>query len=67
MPAKQGQFSLQGFVGAEYWIHVSVIGKELKAKPVKVEVKKINEPLKIVMPLPRKSQTMRQARDMWRL
>ena len=65
----QGRFSLQAFVGAQYWLHVSVntlglhIGgvksplwdkgvTELKAQPIRIEVKKANEPLKIVVPLP---------------
>lgn len=65
---KQGRFSLQGFGGAEYWLHVSVRttgmktadGKELwdsgthwlKAKPIRIEVGKSKGPLKIVVPLP---------------
>lgn len=63
-----GQFYLQAFVGAEYWVHASVgtwkmksnSGKSLwdsgiqtlYAKPVKVTVGKINQPLRIVIPLP---------------
>ena len=65
---EQGRFSLQGFVGAEYWLLASVNtygmktadGKdlwgsgvqELKAQPVKVTVGKTNGPLRIVIPLP---------------
>jgi hypothetical protein len=65
---KKGQFSLQAFVGAEYWVYASIgtrgmktssgkdladTGvKELKAQPVKVSVGKTNKPLRIVIPLP---------------
>lgn len=65
---EQGRFSVQGFVGAEYWVHASVTtpdiktatGKslwdsgvrDLKAKPVKVTVGTTNESLRIVIPIP---------------
>jgi hypothetical protein len=65
---EQGRFTLQGFVGAEYWVLASTNtygmktadGKdlsdsgvqELKAQPVKVSVGKTNETLRIVIPLP---------------
>jgi len=65
---EQGRFSLQGFVGAEYWLLASVNtygmktadGKdlwgsgvqELKAQPVQVTLGKTNERLRIVIPLP---------------
>jgi hypothetical protein len=64
----EGRFYLQGFEGAEYWLHTligtlrmeSSFGRELhnkgiewlKAQPVKVTVGKTNEPLRIVIPLP---------------
>jgi hypothetical protein len=66
--SKDGHFSLQGFEGAEYWIHASVptrgmkdtSGKdlrdkgmeELRAKPVKVTVGKVNGLIKLVIQLP---------------
>lgn len=65
---KQGRFSLQGFEGAEYWLHASVRtrglrttdGKELwdtgpqwlRAQPVRVKVGRPGEPLRIVVLLP---------------
>ncbi len=65
---EQGRFSLQGFVGAEYWVlaFVSTQGmktadgkdlwdsgvRDLKAQPVRVTVGKVNEPLRIVISLP---------------
>jgi hypothetical protein len=65
---EEGQFSLQGFVGAEYWVLASVNtfgiktaeGKDLwnsgvrdlKAKPLKVTVGRTNERLRIVIPFP---------------
>jgi len=65
---EKGHFSLQGFEGAEYWVHASVntsrmktsSGKDLwdtgthdlNAKPINVNVSKTNEPLRIVIPLP---------------
>jgi hypothetical protein len=65
---KEGRFSLQSFVGAEYWVYASArtlgmktrsgkdledIGvQQLKAQPVKVSVGKTNKPLRIVIPLP---------------
>jgi hypothetical protein len=67
-PAKDGRFSLQGFGGAEYWVHASVFtsgmkdssGKnlrdkgidKLRAKPVKVTVGKVNTPISLVIQLP---------------
>lgn len=63
-----GHFYLEGFEGAEYWVHGSVgtIGmkdssgkdlfdrgiQKLKAKPVKVTVGKVNTPLRLVIQLP---------------
>lgn len=65
---KQGRFSLQGFAGAEYWLHASVRtsgmktndGRDLwdsgtqwlRAKPIRIEAGKSKEPLRIVVPLP---------------
>jgi hypothetical protein len=65
---EEGRFSLQGFVGVEYWLHVSVgtygmktaSGKDLgdsgvrslRARPVKVTTGKVIEPLRIVIPMP---------------
>ncbi len=65
---KEGRFSLQSFVGAEYWVHALVRTRGmktrsnkdledtgvqwLKAQPIKVTVGRTNQPLRIVMPLP---------------
>ncbi|MBV9924620.1 MAG: hypothetical protein JOZ96_06215 [Acidobacteria bacterium] len=65
---EQGRFSLQGFVGAEYWVSASVNtfgmktadGKdlwdsgvrELNSRPLKVTVGKVNEPLRLVIQPP---------------
>lgn len=65
---RQGRFSLQGFAGAVYWLHASVgtLGMKtadggdlwdsgthwLRARPIKIEVGKSKEPLRIVVPLP---------------
>lgn len=65
----QGRFSLQAFVGAEYWLHASVstwglgFGEPpinlwdrgtqlLYSQPVRIRVARVNEPLRIVIPLP---------------
>ena len=48
-----GRFSLQAFVGAEYWVHGETRSSG-KAEPIKIKVKMINEPLKIVIPLPKR-------------
>ena len=50
----QGRFSVEGFVGAEYWVRASVMGSDAKVQPFKVEVKNVNEPLRIVVPAPMK-------------
>ena len=65
---EQGRFSVQGFVGAEYWVHVTVGTsgmklnsgqdlwgsgvRDLRAQPVKVTIGKVNAPLRITVPLP---------------
>ncbi|HEX6182380.1 MAG TPA: hypothetical protein VFZ44_00620, partial [Pyrinomonadaceae bacterium] len=64
----QGRFSVQGFVGSEYWAHASpTIGdvrlddgrslwdagvRELWASPVKITVGSENAPLRLVLSLP---------------
>jgi hypothetical protein len=47
-----GRFSLQAFVGVEYWVHASS-NSSGKGEPVKVKVGKTNEPLKVVIPFPK--------------
>jgi len=47
-----GRFSLQAFVGAEYWVH-SKSGSTGSGEPIKIKVEMINEPLKIVIPFPK--------------
>ena len=49
---KLGRFSLQAFVGAEYWIY-GESGSSEKGEKIKIKVEKINEPLKIVLPVPK--------------
>lgn len=48
----QGGFSLQAFVGAEYWIH-GVNDSSGKGEPIKIKVEMTNEPLKLVVPFPK--------------
>ena len=48
---QHGRFSLQTFVGAEYWI-VGYCHSGGKGEPIKIKVEMINEPLKIVIPFP---------------
>jgi len=48
-----GRFSLQAFVGAEYWVHAEAKRSE-KGTPIKIKVQQINEPLKIVIPFPKR-------------
>jgi hypothetical protein len=48
-----GRFSLQAFVGAEYWVH-GESNSSGKAEPIKIKVAMINEPLKIVIPFPKR-------------
>ena len=48
-----GRFSLQAFVGAEYWVHVESRSSG-KSTPIKIKVEAINEPLKIVIPFPKR-------------
>lgn len=47
-----GRFSLQGFVGAEYWVNGSNRSSG-QGKPIKIKLELINEPLKIVIPFPK--------------
>lgn len=65
---KQGRFSVQGFVGAEYWVQASVSTSSIKsgpgkglwdkgvqrltAKPLRITVAKVNTPLRLVIELP---------------
>lgn len=58
----ESRFSLNGYVGAEYWIQILVFAetfvneekttRRVKAKPIKIKVEKTNEPLKILIPKP---------------
>jgi hypothetical protein len=48
-----GRFSLQAFVGAEYWVHAQTKSSG-KAEPIKIKVKIINEQLKIEIPFPKR-------------
>jgi hypothetical protein len=50
-----GRFSLQAFVGAQYWVH-GESNSSGKGEPVKLLVEKVNEPLKILIPFPKPSQ-----------
>lgn len=45
---KDGKFKLQVFENAEYWLHAEVNNE--KAKPIKIKIGKINQPIKIVIP-----------------
>jgi len=47
-----GRFSLQAFVGAEYWVHAE-FRRSGKGTPIIIKVQPINEPLKIVIPFPK--------------
>jgi len=47
-----GRFSLQAFVGAEYWAH-GESNSSGKGEPIKIKVGKLNEPLKVVIPFPK--------------
>lgn len=49
---KMGRFSLQAFVGTEYWLHAES-KRSGKGTPIKVKVQMVNEPLKIVIPFPK--------------
>ena len=48
-----GKFSLQAFVGAEYWIY-GRSNSSGKGEPTKLTVHMNNEPLRIVIPLPKR-------------
>ena len=47
-----GKFSLQAFVGAEYWIYCRIRSSG-KGEPRKLTVQMNNEPLRLIMPLPK--------------
>ena len=47
-----GRFSLQAFVGAEYWVHAESNSSE-KGEPIKIRVGNANDPLKIIIPFPK--------------
>ena len=64
---ERGRFSLEGFVGAEYWVAAFIYAHQLKpgvkgfsedgikrlnARPVKVKVARANAPLRLVIILP---------------
>jgi len=49
-----GRFSLQAFVGAEYWVHAEGQRSSGKGTPIKIKVQQTNEPLKIVVPFPKR-------------
>jgi hypothetical protein len=46
-----GRFSLQAFVGAEYWVH-GESNSSGQGEPIKIKIGKTNEPLKVVIPFP---------------
>ena len=48
-----GRFSLQAFVGAEYWVH-GISNSSGQGEPVKINVQMVNEPLKVVVPFPKR-------------
>jgi hypothetical protein len=50
-----GRFSLQGFVGAEYWVH-GESNSSGKGEPIKIKVQTINQPLKVVIPFPKRME-----------
>jgi hypothetical protein len=52
MTDELGRFSLQAFVGQEYWVHGSS-NSSGKGEPSKIKVSKANEPLKVVIPFPK--------------
>jgi hypothetical protein len=45
-------FSLQAFVGAEYWIY-GESSSSGRGEPIKIQVEQTNEPLRIVIPFPK--------------
>jgi hypothetical protein len=48
-----GRFSLQAFVGAEYWLHAESQSSG-QGEPIKIKVEMVNEPFRIVIPFPKK-------------
>ena len=50
-----GRFSLQAFVGAEYWVHGSSQSSG-RGEPIRIKVGKSNEPVKLVIPFPKREQ-----------
>jgi hypothetical protein len=49
----EGRFSFLGLVRAEYWIYGESDGSG-KGEPIKIKVEESNEPLKIVIPFPKR-------------
>ncbi len=52
---KDGRFSLQGFVGAEYWIY-GMNETSGKGEAIKIKLAMTNETMKIVVPFPKPKQ-----------
>ena len=52
---ESGRFSLQAFVGAEYWVHGESQSSG-KGEPIKVRVEKVNESVKVVIPFPKRNE-----------
>ena len=50
-----GIFSLLAFVGAEYWIYATNDSSG-KGQAIKVKVEMTNEPLKLVIPFPKRTE-----------
>jgi hypothetical protein len=50
---EMGRFALQAFVGAEYWVHGESHSSG-KGEPIKIKVEMTNEPLKVVIPFPKR-------------
>lgn len=48
-----GTFSLQAFVGAEYWLH-GESNSSGRGEPIAIKVSKLNKPLKVVIPFPKR-------------
>lgn len=48
-----GRFSLQVFVGLNYWVHGSS-NSSGNGEPIRIRVTKTNEPLKVVIPFPKR-------------
>jgi hypothetical protein len=50
-----GRFSMQAFVGAEYWLHGESNSSE-KGEPIKITVQMLNEPFRLVLPHPKQAR-----------